>query len=143
LDDPDGVDGQAHGPLPGLGLLPLATHYAAPKRLRAAPVRFSALAAPWQVLSGLELPAYEIRCGRTGPTDPQAAAVLFDAEGQPIGWQAGSVLGIAAHGLFENTAVMRALFGHQARTLDDSFEGLADLIDDALGAATLRALMQA
>ena len=36
LDDPDGVDGEAHGPVPGLQLLPLTTHYAAPKRLRAA-----------------------------------------------------------------------------------------------------------
>ena len=52
LDDPDGVDGEAHGPLPGLGLLPLATRYQAPKRLRAAPVRFAALEAPWQALSG-------------------------------------------------------------------------------------------
>jgi hypothetical protein len=29
------------------------------------------------------------------------------------------------------------------RTLDDSLDGLADLIDDHLGATTLRALMKA
>ena len=142
LDDPDGVDGEPHGPMPGLGLLPLATHYAAPKRLRATPVRFGALAPPWQALSGLELPAYEIRCGSTRATGPSATAMLFDAEGQAIGWQAGNVLGIAAHGLFEDTGVLRALFGSQVRTLDDTFDGLADLIEDHLGAATLRSLLQ-
>jgi adenosylcobyric acid synthase len=142
LDDPDGADGEPHGPLPGLALLPLATRHAAPKRLRAAPVRLAALAAPWQPLSGITLPAYEIRCGATTPTDGAARAVLFDAEGAAIGWQAGGVLGLAAHGLFEDAAVMRALFGRQVQTLGDSFEGLADLIEDHLGAATLRALLQ-
>ena len=143
LADPEGVDGAPHGPLPGLGLLPLHTRYAAPKRLRAAPVRFAAPAAPWQALSGLQWPAYEIRHGRSEATDTAAEAVLFDAEGQPIGWQAGSVLGLAAHGLFEDAGVLRALFGRQARTLDDTFDGLADLIDHHLGAPTLRALFHA
>ncbi|MFT3816124.1 MAG: cobyric acid synthase [Rubrivivax sp.] len=142
LDDPEGADGDAHGPLPGLGLLPLATRYAAPKRLRAGPVRFGALAgASWQGLSDIALPAYEIRCGRTELVADDAQPALFDAEGQAIGWQRGSVLGIAAHGLFEDAAVLRALFGRTVRTLDDSLDGLADLIDEHLGAATLRSLM--
>ena len=143
LADPDGVDGEAHGPRPGLDLLALDTRHAAPKRLRAAAVRFGATAAPWQALQGLSLPAYEIRHGRSAALDASARPVLFDAEGQPIGWQAGSVLGLAAHGLFEDAAVLRALFGRRARTLDDSFDGLADLIDEHLGATTLRALLQA
>ena len=147
LDDPDGVDGDPHGPLPGLGLLNLCTRYAAPKRLCAAPARFGATAGPWSALSHIEWPAYEIRCGRTGPVDDARAAtatpVLFDVEHQAIGWQAGSVLGIATHGLFEDSAVLKALFGRQARTLDESLDGLADLIDHHLGAATLRALLKA
>ncbi len=158
LDDPDGVDGEAHGPLPGLGLLPLATRYAAPKRLRAAPVHFAALSGAWQALSGLTLPAYEIRCGQTtkvATASTTASAALLDSEAQAIGWcssgqrdtrdaaSTDNVLGLAAHGLFEDAAVMRALFGHAVRTLDDSFNGLADLIDNHLGAATLRALLQA
>jgi adenosylcobyric acid synthase len=143
LDDPDGVDGEPHGPLPGLGLLALGTRYAPPKRLRAGPVSLGALSAPWRPLSGITLPAYEIRCGATTPTDGSASAVLFDADGAAIGWQAGSVLGIAAHGLFEDASVMRALFGQQVRTLDDSFEGLADLIEEHLGEPTLRSLLQA
>jgi adenosylcobyric acid synthase len=142
LDDPGGVDGEAHGPLPGLGLLPLATRYAAPKRLRSAPLRFGALAPPWQAWSGLAWPGYEIRCGSTRATQHSATPALFDDQGQPIGWQSGSVLGIAAHGLFEDAAALRALFGRPVRTLDDRFDGLADLIEDHLGAATLRSLTQ-
>jgi adenosylcobyric acid synthase len=142
LDDPDGVDGEAHGPLPGLGLLPLSTRYAAPKRVIAAPVRFGKLSAPWQALSGLQLPAYEIHCGSTVATPGTApAATLFDAQQRPIGWQRGPVLGIYAHGLFESPLVMQALFGAQVRTLDNALDGLADLVDDHIGPATLRRLM--
>jgi adenosylcobyric acid synthase len=144
------VDGEAHGPQPGLGLLPLATHYAAPKRLRAEAVAFArgaaaGLGGPWQALGGLRWPAYEIRCGRTEATGPGAQPVLFDADGAAVGWcggPAGNVLGIATHGLFEDAAALRALLGQGTRTLDDSFEGLADLVDAHLGAATLRALMR-
>lgn len=143
LADPQGVDGAPYPQLSGLGLLPLATHYTAPKRLRAAPVRFAATAAPWQALAGLELPAYEIRHGHSHALDSTTTPVLFDAEGQAIGWQAGNVLGVAAHGLFEHAGVLRALFGREKRTLDDTFDGLADLIDHHLGAATLRALFHA
>jgi adenosylcobyric acid synthase len=157
LHDPDGVDGQADagGPRPGLGLLPLATQYAAPKRLRAAPVRFAPMLAaaeadpgPWQALAGLRWPAYEIRCGRTEATSAATTAaarpVLFDAEGAPVGWcggPAGNVLGIATHGLFEDAGALRALLGPTVRTLDQCFDGLADFIDDHLGASTLRALL--
>jgi adenosylcobyric acid synthase len=110
--------------------------------LRAARVRFAPLAAPWHALSGVTLPAYEIRCGRTTPL-AAATPALHDAEGAPIGWQAGSVLGIAAHGLFEDAAVLRALFGAATPSLDDRLDGLADLVDEHLGAATLRRLMKA
>ena len=154
LDDPDGADGDPHGPLPGLGLLPLATRYAAPKRLRAAPVQFgpgpaawpTASHAAWRPLAGLRWPAYEIRCGRTEPTAATAQPVLFDAEARPVGWlggPAGNVLGIATHGLFEDAGVLRALLGQRVRTLDQVFDGLADLVDEHLGAAMLRALFQA
>lgn len=150
LADPEGIDGEAHGPRPGLGLLPLVTHYAAPKRLRAAPVAFAADpggTGPWSALAGHRWPGYEIRCGRTGAAPgcaPQAA--LFDDEGAAVGWlggPAGNVLGIATHGLFEDAGALRALLGQRVRTLDDAFDGLADLVDEHLGAATLRALFQA
>jgi adenosylcobyric acid synthase len=55
-----------------------------------------------------------------------AHAVLPDA----LGWQngAGNVLGLYLHGLFEDPAVLRALFGARAPTLDSVFDGLADFI---------------
>jgi adenosylcobyric acid synthase len=138
LHDPDGVDGEPYEALPGLGLLPLATRYAAPKRLRAAAVRFGVLGAPWHALSGVAAPAYEIRCGRTAVDAPGAVAALHASDGEALGWQAGPVLGVAAHGLFEEAAVLRALFGGQARTLEASLEELADLVEAHLGGATLR-----
>ena len=142
LDDPEGVDGEPHGPLPGLGLLPLATRYAAPKRVLATTVQFASLAAPWAALSGLALPAYEIRCGSTeARAGAEPITALLDSQQRAIGWQSGSVLGIYAHGLFESPGVMQALFGMQVRTLDSSLDGLADLVDEHIGASNLRHLM--
>jgi adenosylcobyric acid synthase len=39
------------------------------------------------------------------------------------------VLGVYLHGLFEDAAVLRALFGDRAQTLDSVFDGLADFIN--------------
>ena len=48
-----------------------------------------------------------------------------------LAWQdaSGQVLGLYLHGLFEDPAVLQALFGAQAPTLDSVFDGLADFID--------------
>jgi adenosylcobyric acid synthase len=142
LDDPEGVDGEAHGPIAGLGLLPLATRYARPKRLRATPVCFATLADSWQTLSGLAWPAYEIRCGQTECLGTAADTVLRDAEGRSIGWQHGAVLGIAAHGMFEDAPVLRALFGVEVQTLERVLDGLADMLEEHLGAKKLRLLLE-
>lgn len=149
LDDPDGVDGEAHGPIAGLGLLPLATRYEAPKRLRSASVRFGTVGGAWEALSRLNWPAYEIRCGCTTPNATGAQPVLFDVHGDAIGWcssasadnATANVLGIATHGLFESTAALHRLLGNQVRSLDERLDGLADLLEDNIGAARLRALL--
>jgi adenosylcobyric acid synthase len=154
LSDPDGVDGQAHGPRPGLGLLPLETRYAAPKRLHAGTMAFDAALAevdgPWRALAGRHWPGYEIRCGRTAAVDGDAQPVLWasDDAGRhaPVGWcggPRGNVLGLAAHGLFEDAGILQALLGRAARSLDDSLDGVAGLLEDALGAAALRRLCRA
>lgn len=130
LSDPDGIDGEALGQRPGLSLLPLGTTYAAPKRLTQAHVRFTAMQRPWHELSNLDTTGYEIRCGETRPlAHAPALTALVDEHGAAIGWQSGPVLGVYAHGLFESAAVMRALFGTRVRTLDDSLDGLAELVD--------------
>ena len=128
LVDPHGLDGNA----PGLGLLPLVTCFEPEKRLRSAQFRFAeTLGEPWQPLAGLQADGYEIRHGRTQahPGLPAPQVALRNAGGEAIGWQAGRVLGVYAHGLFEQPAVLRALFGQTGRPLDAVFDGLADFID--------------
>ena len=121
---------QAAALQPGLGLLPLVTHFLPDKLISRSDCRFNHLQPPWAALAGMTLDAYEIRQGRTS-AGPQASAqaVLHNAEGAPIGWQRANVLGISAHGLFESSAALRALFGTEVRSLDTVFDGLADFID--------------
>jgi adenosylcobyric acid synthase len=148
LADPDGVDGPAHGGLPGLGLLPLETHYAAPKLLRPGRARLAHdLAGPWQALSGLVFDGYEIRCGRSAPLEaaPGLHTPLHQAlhadDGRCIGWQHGSVLGLYAHGLFESPAVLHALFGAAGAALEPRLDALATWAEQHLGADTLQRLL--
>jgi adenosylcobyric acid synthase len=146
LHDPQGCDGEAFDARPGLGLLPLATHFEPAKRLRAASVSFGSTQGPWAALQGVVAQAYEIRCGHTladanANADADAQAVLFDERGQAIGWQQGRVLGLYAHGLFESAAVIQALFGVAAPVLDQAFETLADMVDEHLDPALLQTLM--
>jgi len=124
LIDLHGVDGNG----PGLGLLPLVTQFAPDKTVRRTRSRFSTLAGPWALLSGIEVAGYEIHHGQTAqhPAMAPGRAVLPDA----LGWQneQGNVLGVYLHGLFEDPAVLHALFGAAAPTLDTVFDGLADFI---------------
>lgn len=138
LLDPHGVDGEARG----LGLLPLTTRFELHKRLSVATMRFARLQGDWSSLSGVQAEGYEIRHGRTEPTAGAGLApVLFNAEGEAIGWQRGPVLGVYAHGLFESPAVMRSLFGTAARPLDTVLDGLADFIDIHFEQGTLARLL--
>ena len=60
-----------------------------------------------------------------------------------LAWQndAGNVMGTYLHGLFEDPAVLHALFGAQTPTLDSVFEGLADYLDQHMSAEVLRSLI--
>ena len=141
LHDPEGHDGLGFDALPGLGLLPLATHFGPAKHLRRGRAWFGDALGPWQALRGVAAEGYEIRCGRT--VAEAGHVVLRDEAGAPIGWQQGPGMGVYAHGLFECPAVLRALFGTAVPTLDDAFEGLADLVDEHLDAALLQRLLGA
>jgi adenosylcobyric acid synthase len=127
LIDTHGVDGNA----PGLGLLPLVTVFEPDKLLRSTALHFDATEGPWAALAGVQAEGYEIRHGRTQPHAglPPPRVALRNAAGEAIGWQAGRVLGVYAHGLFEQPAVLQALFGQSGRSLDAVFDGLADFID--------------
>ncbi len=139
LHDPQGHDGDPFAALPGLNLLPLRTDFGADKRLRAAPVHFSAPQGAWSALAGVATKAYEIRCGQT--LADAGSAVLHDDGGQAIGWQQGPVLGVYAHGLFESPTVLRALFGASVPTLEQAFDTLADSVEEHLDAALLTRLL--
>ena len=139
LIDPEGVDGNA----PGLGLLPLVTVFARDKLLLDTTVRFDALGGPWEALSGLQARGYEIRHGRTRahPAFEPPRVALRNAAGEAIGWQAGQVLGVYAHGLFEQPAVLQALFGQCVKPLDEVFDDLADFIALHFKPGTLAGLL--
>jgi adenosylcobyric acid synthase len=139
LIDPHGVDGNG----PGLGLLPLVTQFERDKLLKRTRARFDSLDGAWSALSGVALEGYEIHQGRSvaHPGLPAAASALRDPDGEVIGWQQGNVLGLYLHGLFESEAVLRALFGAQARPLDSVFDGLADFIDGHFNPGTLMGLL--
>jgi adenosylcobyric acid synthase len=125
LEDPFGLDGSAEG----LGLLPVETRFAPDKLTRRVDARFARLATPWHALSRTTFGGYEIRHGRTEPTND---AALEAVEGG-LGYVRGSVLGLTVHGLFENTEVLTALFGHDAdRSLDSAFDDLADAVAEHL-----------
>jgi adenosylcobyric acid synthase len=48
-----------------------------------------------------------------------------------LAWQNadGNVLGVYLHGLFEDAAVLQALWGSDVQSLDSVFDGLAHFLD--------------
>jgi adenosylcobyric acid synthase len=134
-----GVEGDEQG----LGLLPVGTLFEREKLLRHTHARFAGVTGPWSALANVSFDGYEIRHGRTwlaGDGGGTTIALLNEA-GDAIGWQRGAVLGLYAHGLFEATAAMRALFGVESRSLDGVFDGLADLVDRAFAPGVLASLI--
>ena len=96
----------------------------------------------WSALAGVHAAGYEIHHGQTAqhPAMPAGRAVLPGG----LGWQnaQGNVLGVYLHGLFEDAAVLHALFGAAAPTLDSVFEGLADFVDEHFEAGVLMDLIR-
>jgi adenosylcobyric acid synthase len=143
LVDPDGHDGEPGFNGPGLGLLPLVTRYERDKRVRRGTLRFAQTEAAWAPWAGVEATGYEIHCGLSVPHPdlPAPRVALHDCHGEAIGWQHGNVLGVYAHGLFESPALLRAMWGATAPALEDSFDLLADLVDNHLDRALLDRLL--
>ena len=110
LIDPHGIDGNA----PGLGLLPVVTLFEPAKTVRHRQAVFAPLAGPWADLSGVALRGYEIHHGQTARHPAMAAGGDVAREVLPdgLGWQSanGQVLGLYLHGMFEDPAVLQALF---------------------------------
>ena len=145
LIDPDRIDGNAAG----LGLLPLVTRFEAEQTLARTRATFGRVTGCWQALSGLAVEGYQVHHGRTGwagaaqhPAMAAAGDVARPVLPNDLGWQnrVGNVLGTYLHGLFEDAAVLRALFGPAAPTPERTFDALADCIDAAFEPGALLAL---
>jgi adenosylcobyric acid synthase len=140
LIDTHGIDGNA----PGLGLLPLVTSFDADKTVCRTTATFGELGGAWQALSGVTAAGYEIHHGQTAQHPAMAAKGDIAREVIPgLAWQnaAGNVLGCYLHGLFEDPAVLRALFGTRVPTLDTVFDGLADFLEQHVEPGVLDALI--
>ena len=142
LIDSHGIDGNG----PGLGLLPVVTVFEVSKTVQHRHTRFTRLAGVWTALSGVEVSGYEIHHGQTAPHSAMATAgdVAVVVMPDELGWQnrAGNVLGVYLHGLFEDPAVLQALFGATVPTLDAVFDGLADYIEQHFEAGFLPSLVR-
>jgi adenosylcobyric acid synthase len=148
LLDPLGMEGGAakySQSEQGLNLLALTTELAAVKTVQPCQGRFGCLAGAWAALSNVSFAGYEIHVGQTQETTTSITSIsaLRDGTGSAIGWcnQQGQVLGLYAHGLFESEAVLAALFGSQARSLDAVFEHLADFVEQHFEPSVLRDLI--
>jgi adenosylcobyric acid synthase len=140
LIDTHGIDGNAAG----LGLLPVVTQFAADKTVQRTHAQFGELRGAWAGLSGVQVSGYEIHHGQTQAHAAMAAAGQRVQEVMSgLAWQndAGNVMGTYLHGMFENPAVLQALFGAHTPTLDTVFEGLADYLDQHMRADVLRQLI--
>ena len=145
LIDLHGIDGNG----PGLGLLPVVTLFDEVKTVRRRQASFTQLHGAWAALSGVAMQGYEIHHGKTAPHSAMAAAgdlaqpVMVD----DLAWQnaAGNVLGLYLHGMFEDAAVLQALFSLggavKVPTLDAVFDGLADYVQQHFEPGVLQGLL--
>ena len=114
LEDPDGVEGPVGERAVGLGLLPVATTFAAQKHLGLTRALVDVAPRPgpdfFSCLAGLTLEGYEIHMGETTPTSgATSSASLRVAGSRLVGLACGSVLGTYLHGLFDTPAVVERL----------------------------------
>ncbi|WP_108625135.1 cobyric acid synthase [Acidovorax sp. 107] len=140
LIDTAGIDGNA----PGLGLLPLVTTFEVAKTVQRTQAQFGAVLGAWAALASVAATGYEIHHGQTAQHPAMAAKGDVAREVIPgIAWQnpAGNVLGVYLHGLFEDAAVLHALFGAQVPTLDSVFDGLAGFLGSSFTPGVLDALV--
>ncbi|MBU6224362.1 MAG: cobyric acid synthase [Burkholderiales bacterium] len=140
LVDAHGVDGNAAG----LGLLPLVTTFEPLKTVKRTLAKFAHVRGVLSALSGIELSGYEIHHGQTvAHTDRLPNGNGIHEIATNLAWQnaAGNVTGIYLHGLFENPAVLKSLFGAETITLETVFDGLADFLDQHVSAHILQKLI--
>jgi adenosylcobyric acid synthase len=138
LIDPHGIDGNAAG----LGLLGVVTVFEELKTVQHRQTQFEMLQGAWAVLSQVQVAGYEIHHGQTS-LRADLADGTHPVMPHDLAWQNahGNVLGVYMHGLFEDPAVLQALFGATVPTLDSVFDGLADYIEQHFEAGILQSLI--
>ena len=138
LMDPHGIDGNAAG----LGLLGVVTVFEEAKTVQHRQTRFNQTTGPWAALSRVQVAGYEIHHGQTASRADMADGTRPVMPHQ-LAWQnaKGNVLGVYLHGLFEDPAVLHALFGSTAPTLGSVFDGLADYIEQHFEPGVLQSLI--
>ena len=138
LIDPHGIDGNAAG----LGLLGVVTVFEETKTVQHRQTQFDQLGGVWAALSHVQAAGYEIHHGRTA-LRADLADGTHPVMPHDLAWQnaQGNVLGVYMHGLFEDRAVLQALFGVTVPTLDTVFDGLADYIEQHFEAGILQSLI--
>lgn len=116
----DELGAEAHGSAPGLGLLPVTTHFEAEKLTRRVTAHAVGRTSVWAPPDAA-LEAYEIHMGRTTVDDPrgvrEAPFSIESSDGTaPDGACSadGAVVGTYMHGLLENEPLRRALLASLA-----------------------------
>jgi adenosylcobyric acid synthase len=145
LIDVHSIDLKFDNNAPGLGLLPLVTHFEVFKTVQHRQTQFGAVAGAWSALSQVTVSGYEIHHGQTA--QHQGLALVGDLAcavlPEQLAWQnqAGNVLGVYLHGMFEDPRVLQALFGATVPTLNSVFDGLADFVEQHFEADVLQSLI--
>ncbi|MFT5223405.1 MAG: adenosylcobyric acid synthase [Glaciecola sp.] len=121
----------------GLGLLDASTRMQPGKVARSCEVAMAADLGPaWSMIAGANFTGYEIRqgevtAGMSAPACAEGTTAVVD----------GNVLGVLAHGMLEDAGILERLFDTQpTRSLEDTFEALADLVEEHLDTDLLRRL---
>ena len=142
LIDPHGIETMDEGNAAGLGLLGVVTVFERSKTVQHRQTQFNQLTGAWSGLSNVTVAGYEIHHGQTA-LRADLADGTHPVMPNDLAWQnaQGNVLGVYLHGLFEDPAVLRALFGATAPTLDSVFDGLADYIEQHFEAGFLQGLI--
>ena len=133
--------------MPGLGLLPVDTHFQPDKLLRRRHGR--------SPLFGAEASGYEIRHGRVDRTEGEP--LLVDDDGEADGCVVGAVIGTTWHGALEHDDFRRALLARVAAVRGRRFvagtgcfrvareqrlDALGDLIADHLDTSAMTRLIE-
>jgi adenosylcobyric acid synthase len=119
IHDPNAIETglEGAGSSYGLGLLDLSTTFEHGKITRAATFK--------DLETGATLQGYEIHVGRTTGT----AKPSLEREHEVVGWRAGNVRGVYAHGLLENPFFLERFLARAGIAPPQSLEGLDARLD--------------